>query len=180
MKKGIDGFSCLFKRHIYLICKLFEQLVEFATYQHSSNFAGSRTNFIELGVSQDTAGRVLVGISVATKTLDGIESNFCCALCRVKDGASAVLVTDLALITSACNRVYICTGCIQLGVHVSELALDQLSSCANSNRQDKYGNDIHTISYLEFSNRYTELVSFMDIGNSNIQCSLHQARCNKS
>ena len=46
---------------------------QLSTHQHASNLGGARTDFIEFGVPEQPARRVIIDISVAAQQLNGIE-----------------------------------------------------------------------------------------------------------
>src|ERR1051326_2346996 len=48
-------------------------LEDLAADQHAADFARSGADFVELGVAQEAAGRVIVDVAVAAEALDGLE-----------------------------------------------------------------------------------------------------------
>ena len=63
-----------------------------AANQHATNFAGARTDFIELGIAPQAAGGVLVGVADAAQGLNGFPGHPGRLFGGVEDGAGGVLV----------------------------------------------------------------------------------------
>src|SRR5580658_4918410 len=67
---------------------LFEKL---AADQHAADFGSAGTDFVELGVAQQPAGREVVDVAVAAEDLDGFERHPGCAFGSIQDRAGGIL-----------------------------------------------------------------------------------------
>lgn len=108
-------------------------LIECAADNHPSDLACAGSNLVQLRISEQSSSRDLVNIPVSTHQLYSIQSTLSRALGSVQDCAGAVLCTDDeltgccgAIVNFTCSGVGICSGGSQLGVHIRELALNQL------------------------------------------------------
>src|SRR5262249_34045408 len=59
--------------------------------QHPPDFAGASADLVELGVTQQPPGRIVVDVAVAAEALDGVERDLGRLLGGVKDRAGRVL-----------------------------------------------------------------------------------------
>src|SRR5690606_8407654 len=82
----------------------------FATDQPTTDFAGARTNLVELGIAQKPASRILIRITVAAEQLDRVERNLRRPLGGEKDAAGRILACRLAAITGRRHRVAVGAG----------------------------------------------------------------------
>ena len=106
-------------------------LVQLPPNEHASDFACASSDLIQLSVPQQPSCGVLVHVSVATQTLDGLrttplmltacstvvefcvssvpshlQSHLCRILCRKEDDGSAVLPVHVALIARRRHRIH--------------------------------------------------------------------------
>src|SRR5690606_25129948 len=104
---------------------------ELAADQHAADLAGAGADLVELGVSPQAAGGVVVDVAVAAQDLDALARHPGGFFGAVQNDAGAVLA-HLAHVLSAqvvqvlADRVAEGAAGLQGGVQVGQLALDQL------------------------------------------------------
>src|SRR5690606_29492832 len=124
-----------------------------------ADFAGAGANFVELGVAPQATDREFVDVAVTAQDLDrftgkpgrlfrGVEDDAGAVLANLTDMTTALRVEVLA------DRVQVRAACLLGGVHVGDLALDQ----------------------LEFTDALAELLAVVDIRNDHVHRRLHQAQ----
>ena len=126
---------------------------QFAPDQHAPDLAGAGADLIELGIAQQPAGRIVVGIAVAAEQLDRVERHAGRVLRRVEDRAGGILARGLAAVAGSRHRIDVGPAGIHRDIHVGDLALHQ----------------------LELADRLAELLALVDIGQHHIQAGLHDA-----
>src|SRR5687768_13755011 len=84
--------------------RLREQL---AADQHAADLAGAGADFVELGVAQEPAGRIVVDVAVAAQKLDGVERDQRRLLGGVEDGTGRILARDLAAVAGLGDGVHL-------------------------------------------------------------------------
>lgn len=146
---GGDGVRRRKRTWSILVSKL---LVELSADQHSANLAGAGTDLVQLGVAENAASGEVVDVSVAAQALDGVQGNLGGALGRVQDDTGAVAVGGVASIAGTGSGVNVGARGVELGVHVGDLALDQ----------------------LELTDALVELSAGVDILEGGVQGGLHQ------
>src|SRR5215469_6595007 len=80
---------------------------QFATDQHAANLRSSRTDFIELGISPQTPGRIFVDIAVAAERLNGLAGHPCRPLGRIENRAGGILARRLAPVGRLGDRIHV-------------------------------------------------------------------------
>src|SRR5688572_23043914 len=103
-------------------------LENLAPNQHAANFAGSRSNLVELGVTEQPAGREVVNVAVATEALDGLQSGPCRPFGGIEDGAGGILTGGFPFVAGPGHRIDVGLGGIHRDVHVGDLGLHDLES----------------------------------------------------
>src|SRR5690554_2809620 len=126
---------------------------QFATDQHPSNLRRARADFIQLGVSQQAAGGVVVDVAVAAEELDGVEGEFGGHFGGVQNGAGGVFARGFAAVGGLGDHVDVGLGGVHEGVHVGDFALYQ----------------------FEFTDGLAELFAFADVGHDDVHGGLHEA-----
>src|SRR5437773_1866901 len=135
--------------------RLREQL---APNQHPADLARAGTDLVQLRVAPQPAERIVVDIAVAAEYLDAFAGHPGCFLGAPQDHARAVLA-HLAHMLAAeqvevfAHRVAKRPRCLQHGVHVADLALDQ----------------------LELADALAELLAVVDVGHDVVHHRLHDA-----
>jgi len=124
---------------------------QFATDQHATNLTGAGADFVQLGVTQETARREFVDVAVAAENLDRVEGHLCGALGAVEDHPRRILARGFPTFASLGHRVEVSAAGVELGVHVGDFALDQ----------------------LEFADALAELFAIVDVRHDQVHARLH-------
>ncbi|KAI3480412.1 hypothetical protein L1887_57426 [Cichorium endivia] len=126
---------------------------ELATDQHAADLAGAGADLVELGVAQQAAGREFVDVAVAAEDLDRFQGHLGGAFGGVEDHPGSVLARGLGAVAGLGHGVQVGAAGVELGVHVGDLALDQ----------------------LELADALAELLAVVDIRNDQVHARLHDA-----
>src|SRR5436305_11704940 len=86
------------------LSRLREQL---AADQHAADLAGAGADLVELGVSQQAAGRIVVDVTVAAQQLDRVERHHGRLLGGIEDGPGGILARGLAAVAGLGDGIYI-------------------------------------------------------------------------
>src|SRR6476661_2243304 len=129
---------------------------QLAADQHAADLAGAGADLVQLGVAPQPAQRVVVDVAVAAEHLDALAGHPRRLLGAPQDHRGAVLA-HLAHVLAAervevlAHRVAEGACGLQHGVHVGDLALDQ----------------------LEFADALAELLAVVDVGHHVVHHGLH-------
>src|SRR5512137_170709 len=129
-------------------------LEELAPDEHAPDLAGAGADLVELGVPQQAAGGVVVDVPVPAQALDGVERHVGGPLRGVEDGPGRVLARGLPGGALPGHGVDVGTAGAQRGVHVRQLALDE----------------------LELADGLAELLALVDVGHHHVEAGLHDAQ----
>merc|ERR1711879_331751 len=129
-------------------------LGEVASNQHAADLTRTSPDLVELGITQQPTGRVLIDITVPSETLDRLTRHPRRLLSRVQDHSSAILGhVRLARIARARDRIHVGARGGQCRVHVCQLPLHQ----------------------LEIGNALAKLLALVRVRHSDIHRRLHDA-----
>jgi len=137
---------------------LLELVHDLTTNEEASDLAGTSTDLVKLGITEETTSGEIVDVTVATEGLDSLKSDLGSSLSSGEDDTSAVLTRDLTGIHSASDGVDVGAVGLERGVHVSHLALHE----------------------LEVADGLTELLAVTHVRESNIHSSLHDTEGTRS
>src|SRR5258708_2868299 len=130
--------------------RLLEQL---PADQHAPDFARARTDLVELGVAQISAGRIVVDVAIAAEELNGVERNLGGVLGSVEDGTSSILACRFATVARLGHGVDVGLARVHPDIHLGDLALHQ----------------------LKLPNRLPKLPALVDVGGHHVHACLHDA-----
>ncbi|KAI3483470.1 hypothetical protein L1887_53697 [Cichorium endivia] len=105
---------------------LLELFVEHAGDEHATNLLGTCAYGVETGVTPESGNGVVVCVAVSAEHLHGFGGDFDAAVGGVEDCACAVAAGNGALVACTADGVDVGAGSAEFGVHVGDLALDQL------------------------------------------------------
>src|SRR5680860_1760228 len=131
---------------------------ELPTHEPPPDLTGAGANLVQLGVTEQTAGRIIIDIAIPTQALDGLQRHPGSLLRGIEDGPCGVFAGGLP--TGAClrNGIYVRTAGVHGGVHVRQLALHE----------------------LELTYWLSKLLSLMDVGQDYVHAGIHYPQWSRS
>src|SRR5690606_35770882 len=119
--------------------------------QHSPDFTGAGADLVQLGITQQATGGVVIDIAVAPEDLDSIQRGAGRLFGGIEDHPGGVLPAGPAEVATASHGIQVGAAGVEAGIEVGDFALDQ----------------------LKLANAAAELLAVVDVGQHHIQAGLH-------